>query len=318
MTDQELNDRIAFDTERWTRDGIAADLINTRNASTRRYFRMNESPFAQAAARLQSKIKGTAPGTPINAEPLVIDGTPPAAPLTTPTDVCPTCKNFEWITGNDGNLRPCPTCGAAERIAARKVASVDAHSSANGRAADQTFDNFVFSDRLSIREKLSLQQCFEAVKAWADNPDGWIVMHGPPGNGKSHMAAAAYNKLKTRSKPTIFITVPEMLESLIKLFNHATANIEDTTYDERLSTFKTVPVLIMDDLGAHHDGKGWAQSVLFTILDYRYRNQLPTLITMNITPDDPRLGERISDRLQDTHDGFSRVYNNTAPTHRRA
>lgn len=310
MTDEQLDQLIASDTERWTREGIPADLIRSRNAGTRRYFRENESPFAQAAARLASKLNGTAPGTPIDAKPIVIESTA--------RDVCSTCAGLEWITNASGDLVACPDCGAADKFAARKAASVDAHSSANGRAAGQTFANFVISNQLGPREQFSLRQCYDAVLKFATSPSGWIVMHGPPGNGKSHLAAAVYNSLKTRSKPTIFITVPEMLESLIKLFNQATANIEDTTYDERLNTFKTVPVLIMDDLGAHHDGKGWAQSVLFTILDYRYRNQLPTLITMNISPDDPRLGERIADRLNDTHDGFSRVYHNQAPTHRRA
>lgn len=308
MTEQQLDDLIDFDTQRWTREGVPADLIRSRNIGTRRYYRENESPFSQAAARFASKLNGTAPGTAIDAKPLVIEST---------ATTCDTCGGHEWIVNGAGELVPCPAC-CEPKIAARKVASVDAHSSANGRAAGQTFDNFVFAERLSLRERMSLQQCHDAVVQFADVPHGWIVMHGPPGNGKSHMAAAVYNKLKSRSNPTIFITVPEMLESLIKLFNKATANIEDTTYDERLDTFKTVPVLIMDDLGAHHDGKGWAQSVLFAILDYRYRNQLPTLITMNISPDDARLGERISDRLQDTHDGFSRVYHNLAPTHRRA
>lgn len=310
MTDQDLDDLIAYDTQRWMREGIPQDLINSRNAGTRRFYRELKSPFAQAAARLANKISGKAPGTAIDATPIVIEGQAVSGK-------CQTCEGFEWITNHAGEIVPCTDCGADERIAARRAASVDGHSSQNGRASEQTFATFEIPKSLALRDRLSLQECHDAVLKFASNPDGWVVIHGPPGNGKSHLAAAAYNSLKRRAKPTIFITAPEMLKSLTDLFNQSQANKEDTSYGQRLETFKSVPVLILDDLGAHHEGKGWAQGVLFEVFDYRYRNRLPTIVTMNISPDDPSLGERIADRLHDTHDGFATIYHNTAPTHRR-
>lgn len=307
MTEEQIQAQIEYDTNRWRRDGIGEDLINSRNAANRRYFRDGQSPFA-AAARLASKIHGTAPGTAIDAKPVVIDGT---------ATTCKTCNGFDYVLGIDNTLKPCEDCGAASRIAERKAASVGEYSSDNTKAARQTFANFEIPKGMGVRERISLQQCHDAVLKFATTPAGWLIIHGPPGNGKSHLAAAAYNSLRKRANPTIFITVPDMLKSLTDLFTASIANEQDTSYGERLKTFQTVPVLILDDLGAHHDGKGWAQSVLFEILDYRYRKELPTIVTMNIGPDDPRLGERIADRLHDNHKGFAAIYHNQAPTHRR-
>ena len=53
--------------------------------------------------------------------------------------------------------------------------------------------------------------------------------------------------------------------------------------------------------------------VLFEILDYRYRNRLPTMIATNIAPDDfdPRIASRMQDRA------FCTVMENAAPDFRR-
>jgi DNA replication protein DnaC len=71
-------------------------------------------------------------------------------------------------------------------------------------------------------------------------------------------------------------------------------------------------VLILDDLGAE-TGSAWSDGVLFEILDYRYRNRLPTMIATNVAPDDfdPRIASRMQDR------SFCTVIENAAPDFRR-
>lgn len=309
MTDNQLDALIEFDTERWTREGVSPALIQQRNIGTRRFYRELESPFAQAAARLASKLNGTAPGTAIDESPLVID---------IPPNTCRTCSGTDWLVGDDGKLVPCPMCGAAERIAARRAASVDKYSSGNGRAASQTFDNFVIPDagKIGIPAAANLKACLVAARRFAANPGGWLIIHGTPGNGKSHLSAAVYGQLKTRSKPTIYSTAPDILKSIQSLFDDETAKAEGTTASQRIATYQTVPVLIVDDLGADHATE-WRAATWFEIFDARYRNQLPTMLTMNIAPGDERLGHRLADRLSDTHDGFAAIYHNTAPSYRR-
>lgn len=309
MTDKELDDLIAYDTERWTREGIGADLIATRNASTRRWHREGQSPFTQAAARLASKLNGTAPGTAIDAKPTVIEAR---------ANVCGSCGGNEWLLGESGELVPCRACGADERIAARRAASVDKHSSANGRAAFQTFDNFEIPEasKIGIAAQMGLRATLASAQRFAAAPAGWLIIHGNPGNGKSHLSAAVYHKLKERSKPTIYSTAPDILKSIQALFDDETAKAEGVTSAQRVSTYQTVPVLIIDDLGADY-ATDWRSATWFEILDARYRMELPTMITMNMAPSDERLGFRLADRLCDTHDGFAVIHNNTAPSYRR-
>lgn len=309
MTDQELDDLIARDTERWTREGIPADLIRSRNLGTRRYFRENESPFAQAAARLASKINGTAPGTAIDEAPVVID---------IPPKPCPKCGGTDWVIGPNDNLLPCDECGANDRIARRKAASVAKYSSGNGRAEAQTFENLIIpsADKIGLPAVVNLKACLAAAQRFAANPTNWLILYGTTGNGKSHLSAAVYGKLKAKAAPTIYSTAPDILKSIQSLFDDETAKAEGVTAAQRIATYQTVPVLIVDDLGADHATE-WRAATWFEIFDARYRNRLPTMLTMNIAPSDERLGMRLASRLSDTHDGFSAIYHNTAPDYRR-
>lgn len=309
MTDQELDDLIEFDTARWQREGIPHALIAQRNANTRRWHREAESPFAQAAARLASKLNGTAPGTAIDASPIVIEATP---------ITCPTCGGTDWIIGTSDNLLPCPACGASERIAQRKAASVAKYSSGNGRAELQTFDNFIIppASKIGIPATIHLKACLAAAEKFGNKPHGWLIIHGTTGNGKSHLSASVYNKLKAKVVSTIYSTAPDILKSIQSLFDDETAKAEGVTAAQRIATYQTVPVLIVDDLGADHATE-WRAATWFEIFDARYRNQLPTMLTMNIDPSDERLGYRLASRLSDTHDGFCAIYPNTAPDYRK-
>lgn len=309
MTDDELDDLIAYDTARWQREGIDHALIVSRNAATRRWHREGESPFAQAAARLASKINGTAPGTAIDTSPVVIEATP---------NTCPKCGGTDWVIGPNDNLLPCDVCGANDRIARRKAASVAKYSSGNGRAEGQTFDNFIIPDtgKIGLPAVINLKACLAAAQKFSKSPRGWLIIHGTPGNGKSHLSAAVYNTLKAKSAPTIYSTAPDILKSIQSLFDDETAKAEGVTSTQRIATYQTVPVLIVDDLGADHATE-WRAATWFEIFDARYRNQLPTMLTMNIAPSDERMGYRLASRLSDTHDGFSAVYHNTAPDYRK-
>ena len=64
-----------------------------------------------------------------------------------------------------------------------------------------------------------------------------------------------------------------------------------------METIREIPLLILDDLGAHNSTP-WAQEKLFQILNHRYNNRLATVITTNQPLDD--LDPRIASRLVDT------------------
>jgi DNA replication protein DnaC len=127
----------------------------------------------------------------------------------------------------------------------------------------------------------------------------WLTMTGPPGTGKSHLAMAICKKWLEEKRPARYANVPRLLDEL-------RAGMEDHSTDYRFNVYCTVPLLILDDLGAEHP-TSWVTERLTTILNERLLNGLPLVVTTNCAladlPGDNM--HRIADRLK--REEFCRV-----------
>ena len=115
---------------------------------------------------------------------------------------------------------------------------------------------------------------------------------GGYGTGKTHLAAAIANHRSNVGENVMFITVPDLLDYLRTAFDPKA----DMTFDKLFNQVRTVPLLVLDDLGTEST-KPWAQEKLFQILDHRYVSLLPTVITTAKQLNE--LPERIVSRLLD-------------------
>ena len=111
--------------------------------------------------------------------------------------------------------------------------------------------------------------------AYAENPDGWLVLTGPSGSGKTHMAAAIANRCIERQQTVFFIMVADLLDHLRAAYSPAS----EVAYDELFEQVRNVPVLVLDDLGAH-SSTPWAQEKLFQVISHRHNASLPTVLTV--------------------------------------
>ena len=134
---------------------------------------------------------------------------------------------------------------------------------------------------------------------FAERPDGWLVLTGPSGCGKTHLAAAIANRRLELGCPAFFIVVPDLLDHLRSTFNPASG----VSYDELFDQVREASLLILDDLGTQ-SGTPWAQEKLFQIINHRFNAKLPTVVTLNMLPEE--LDERLQTRLTDP--GLSQVY----------
>jgi DNA replication protein DnaC len=212
---------------------------------------------------------------------------------------CPHCRNMRWLLDANGLLVPCAAC---QVVASWVATSLSKYSSANGIAKTQTFENFADYDG-------SLHHCKQAAQAFATNPQGWLIITGKYGNGKSHLCAAVYNHLQTTNRAAIFVTMPDLAASIRECFS---ASEEEQNAEARIQVYRKSPILILDDFGAEKTSE-WVDELAFRILDYRYRMSLPTMITSNraLAKTEPRLASRLSDArftlIENTAGDFRRL-----------
>ena len=127
--------------------------------------------------------------------------------------------------------------------------------------------------------------------AYAENPEGWLVLTGPSGSGKTHLAAAIANRCIERQETVFFIMVADLLDHLRAAYSPSS----EIAYDDLFDQVRNVPVLVLDDLGAH-SSTPWAQEKLFQVINHRYNNALSTVIT--IRGPMTRIDESLRTRLE--------------------
>jgi DNA replication protein DnaC len=169
-----------------------------------------------------------------------------------------------------------------------ELSSLDLHATRNFAS----FDNRREED-LSPDEVRSLEKAIKAATTFAAKPRGWLVLTGPYGCGKTHLAAAIANSLADKGNPPLFIMVPDLLDHLRATFSPSSA----TSYDRRFDEIRTAPLLILDDLGAQSTSP-WAKEKLHQLFNYRYNAELPTVITVAVDMLES-IDERLRVRLAD-------------------
>jgi DNA replication protein DnaC len=156
-----------------------------------------------------------------------------------------------------------------------------------------TFENFQPRGRVGLlpRQADSLEHAYNQAQQFARRIEGWLVLQGEYGCGKTHLAAAIANFAVSMGVPTLFITVPDLLDTLRFAYNDPEA-----TFEQRFDQVRGATLLVLDDFGTQN-ATPWAQEKLFQIINYRYVNKLPLVVTTNLSERD--FEERIRSRLQD-------------------
>ena len=171
-----------------------------------------------------------------------------------------------------------------------------------------TFNNFDWHRaNLPPEQQLSVEFAYNVALNFAKEPEGWLVLLGGTGRGKTHLAAAIVNFRYQAKKPALFVVVPEFLDHLRSTFSPDSK----VTYDQMFERVKTTPLLVLDDFG-EQSTTPWAQEKLYQVINYRYNAQLPTVITSSRALQE--LDSRISSRLADPK--ISTPINIDAPDYR--
>ncbi len=144
------------------------------------------------------------------------------------------------------------------------------------------FENVVLNSKIEekyYKRLLNYCKVFDEVKE-----DGvGILLTGNPGTGKSFYTSCIYNQLKNKYKVYRF-NFSFYLETLKKDFNEI----------ERLEFVRNADLIIIDDLGNEVMEKeskvekdentiNWRQERLFNLIQEIYENEIPVIISSNLT-----------------------------------
>jgi DNA replication protein DnaC len=173
---------------------------------------------------------------------------------------------------------------------------------------NMTFGNFD-QRRVNLSKDMqdNLERAYRLALDFAQSPEGWLVLQGSTGCGKTHLAAAIVNFRYQAGKSALFVVVPEFLDHLRSTFSPESK----ISYDRLFEQVKTTPLLVLDDFG-EQSTTPWAQEKLYQVINYRYNAKLPTVITTSRLLEE--MEDRISSRMSDHK--MSTAYCIIAPDYR--
>ncbi len=165
----------------------------------------------------------------------------------------------------------------------------------------KSFDNFDPSGKLP-----AVRVMYENAKEYADrfeairhNENNWLVFLGEPGCGKTHLSMAVANQLLAKGVNVLYF---QHIEGMSEIMD-SLGNNGDERIAAKLSQMKKVDLLLWDDLFKPTGGepKPFERKVAFEVLNYRYLNLMPTIISSELLPNtliaiDKAFGSRIIER----------------------
>lgn len=157
-----------------------------------------------------------------------------------------------------------------------------------------TFENFEIDDRNKKMYQIGKDYC----KNWPEMKEKnmGILLYGPPGTGKTFLAFCIANELLNNMVPVIAISSIGLLNKFKETYN----TWGDEGEIEIINSLKNADLLVLDDLGAENN-TDWSKGKIYEIIDARYRDEKPCIITTNLTRD--RLKKKFS-----SEDGVARTY----------
>ena len=114
------------------------------------------------------------------------------------------------------------------------------------------------------------------VQHWDEfrNSSTGLLLWGDVGTGKSFIAGCIANALLDKGVPVLMTNFARLLNTLTDMY----AGDRNAYID----SFKRYELMIIDDLGMERNSE-FAREQVFSVIDSRYRSQLPMIVTTNLS-----------------------------------
>ena len=144
-----------------------------------------------------------------------------------------------------------------------------------------TFENDLGHNPKQMRMAKRYVQHWEELRK---NATG-LLLWGDVGTGKSFIAGCIANALLDKGVPVIMTNFARLLNKLTDMY--------DGDRNAYIDSFKRYPLMIIDDLGVERNSE-FAREQVFSVIDSRYRSELPMIVTTNLTLEELQHPEDLS------------------------
>lgn len=180
------------------------------------------------------------------------------------------------------------------------------------RFIGRTFDNFNAATPAQ-------ESALSVVRSYAEQFDDHyrkgtgLILSGLPGTGKSHLAGAVLQALLPK-----YVGLYVTCLGVIRMVRATWRKDSEQSESDVLQTLVDVPLLVIDEIGVQYGTEG-EQTLLFEMLDARYRAMQPSILLTNQDKTGLKtfVGDRTFDRLVETSRWVAFDWESYRPTARK-
>src|SRR4030088_164496 len=208
---------------------------------------------------------------------------------------CPLCRGTGWrleqrLAGAPGTVATACDCGMEERASRvmeraripKRYEHCDFESYVTDLVDGKTWTT---QHSQSLKNAKLLTQGF--VRDYPGSAEKGLLLMGPSGVGKTHLAVASLKELIRGGHAWLFCDYRELLKEIQASYNPASESTEMSI----LEPIRNVEILVLDDLGASKPSD-WVRDIVGIVLNARYNENRTTIITTNYLDNPSPAGER--------------------------
>jgi len=196
---------------------------------------------------------------------------------------CKICGGTGWTVSDEEGISSARRCSC---VAEAQVEQLEIQAQIPRNYSEASFENFLLPHDNPI-SRGELGRVMSIVKGYtreypAVSKPGLLLV-GPPGADKTHLAVAALRLLLSRGHEGIFFDYQNLLDKIRAGYSETLGTSNREAYRVALET----EILLLDDLGAHRVSD-WVEDTVTAIITHRYNQRKPLIATTNLP--DPDMG----------------------------